>query len=96
MIEILKSAARGLAVTLALTAGALVIATTLYFLARLAPVDAAVRDVADWYRVDLLIVGTAALAGLLADSTRALAAILWHAEPDPSVRLTKIMRRNLA
>ena len=72
------------------------VVTTLYVLARLAPVDATVREVADWYRVDLLIVGTAALAGLLADSTRALAAILWHSKPDPRVRLTKIMRKNLA
>ena len=96
MLDIFKSVARALAVTLALTAGALVIVTTLYVLVRFAAVDATVREVADWYRVDLLIVGTAALAGLLADSARALAAILWHTKPDPRIRLTKIMRQNLA
>jgi hypothetical protein len=94
--EVLKTILRGLAVTVALTAGALATIATLYVLARVAPDGATLREVADWYRVDVLIVGTAALAGLVADSLRWIAAIVWQAKPDPCVRLTRIMRQNLA
>lgn len=79
MTGLLNSVAvRTFGITIGLSLGALLIIVAMHVAARYAPAGLPVADVHNWFRVDLLIIGNAALGGVIADAFRWAVGICWR------------------
>ena len=67
-------------VTIGLTLGAVLVILAMHVAAQFGAAGTPAPGVENWYRVDLLILGNAALGGLLADGARLAVAACWPAQ----------------
>jgi len=83
-------------VTIALSLGAILIIAIMHASGQFAAGEAAASGLTDWFHVDLLILGNAALGGLLADACRWAFAACWKSwrRKTPTRSFTSRTRRS--
>ena len=83
-------------VTIAFFIGGTAVSFVLYTVVRFGFLAELARDVDNWFALGLATASFAALSGLIVDSMRLLASLLWRGKLPYRLKLKKILKQNLA